>query len=659
MHGVSEIYFRAAGTSRALDELLRDVLGELDQRACRAWQRRGEGQIDGRPVGALDQRVRAGERVHLDWPGRDPRVLPSQQSDHFVALVPAPIWPRGVLDLGRGKRSQQVAFEIREIKDGLAELLLSGAALVGRGLLEGLAQAGMPVLGDSWHGGILVAGGVRLRSPAGPLDADSEAGWWPAEPVFPPRVDRDGEPPRFRVSRATARVLARGHPWILPDDETDDAGRHRPGTLVRVVDPGGRVLGLARIEGSGRMAAPHVGCTRGGAGRSRQRQARSKARARTQPERARHRAPLHGGRSRASPAKPRGRPAWKSGSPVRWRSRRSLMRQGAARPERRGLVYTDALRLIHGEADGLPGLAVDRLGPLLRVLLSGRACEALVGRVVDALERCCAPELPTAPPVVQVLQLRDAPAGRLESVSLLRGTAESVTSAGAGGEGGLIVHERGLAFRVDPGLGAPFTPRPGVGLYLDQRENRERLVSHARRGGRWLNLFAHTGAFSLALLAAGAGEVVSVDLSAAWLRWLDENLTLNLDAGVDASRHRSIRRDGRRYLGELPESERFDGIVLDPPTAAAAGRRFWSVQRDLEPLIGEALARLAPGGVLLVCRNERGARRKLGEEVERAAASRRVRLRARRPAGPGADFPSLAGFPEGDSFVGVLAQRDD
>ena len=220
-----------------------------------------------------------------------------------------------------------------------------------------------------------------------------------------------------------------------------------------------------------------------------------------------------------------------------------------------------------------------------------------------------------------------------------------------------VVHERGLAFRVEAGLAEPQIARPGFGLYLYQRENRARLARRARRGGRWLNLFAHTGAFSVALLAAGADEVVSVDLSGAYLTWLEENLALNAQRGVDPGRHQAVRKDGRRYLDALPGRERFDGIVLDPPTAAAAGRRFWSAGRDLAPLIGEALGRLSPGGSLLVCRNTHAARRSLEQEVVSAARERRIAIEAPEPAGPGPDFPRLRGFREGDAFQGLIVRR--
>jgi 23S rRNA (cytosine1962-C5)-methyltransferase len=336
---------------------------------------------------------------------------------------------------------------------------------------------------------------------------------------------------------------------------------------------------------------------------------------------------------------------------VEARVARALERRGALLAPAAGAPQTDAFRLIHGEADGLPGLAIDRLGPLLRVLVSGRASEGFEGRVVDAVAAALTPTLGAEPPVVRVVHLRDRPPGALRAVELVRGKLPPDALAA---DGRVRVRERGLSFWVDPGLARPEQPSPGAGLFLDQRENRERLARLARLGGRWLNLFAHTGAFSAALLAAGAQEVWSVDLSAAWLRWLDENLASN---GLDDARHRAVKGDGRRVLERLDPELRFDGIVLDPPTAAAAGRRFWSVRRDLPVLVEAALARLAPDGALLVCRNDRGSRGGLAALVETAARTGGVHLAGVEPAGPGADFPALAGFPEGAPFEGVLAHR--
>jgi 23S rRNA (cytosine1962-C5)-methyltransferase len=449
----------------------------------------------------------------------------------------------------------------------------------------------------------------------------------------------------WKVSRASVSALRRGHPWILSDDETEDPRRYAAGTIVRVRAPGVPSPGLARIDGPERIAA-RLWCDETG-----------------------RKGPFVGD---------------------------VAQRVAAALARRRGLLEldaaqrpTDAFRLIHGEADGLPGLAVDRLGPLLRVLVTARGALGLAEPVTAALRRTLAARLGAPPPVVMVEHLGGA-AGPGARVRWLRagepGAAQSraesaradqqtedpcaagadVEAEGRGERAGwieaaeageLIVRERGLRFRVDPGLREPDNPRPGVGLYFDQRENRARLARHASRGGRWLNLFAHTGAFSVALLAAGAEQVVSVDLSAAYLSWLEENLALNADHRVDAARHESIRQDGRRYLDELPRGERFDGIVLDPPTAAAAGRRFFSARKDLSPMVAAALRALAPGGWLLLCRNERRAKTSLEEQVREQARGCGVALQNVTDAGPGPDFPRLRGFPEGDSFVGVIAQR--
>jgi 23S rRNA (cytosine1962-C5)-methyltransferase len=423
--------------------------------------------------------------------------------------------------------------------------------------------------------------------------------------------------PVYRVSQATARVLGRGHPWILPDAESDDPAQWAPGTSVRVVGPRGVDLGLARVEGPGPIAA----------------------------------------RIWARP----GTPVLDEGAEVAARvnralaHRRGLVGRGSARRQLAGRPHTDALRLLHGEADGLPGVFVDRLGPVLRVLLTGRACASLVDPAVEAVHAAGA--WPGGPgEVIEVLhwsaaQRRTGPGVAWRSEPDPAWLAETFDARGR-----FRVHEGGLRFQVDPGLGDPERPRPGVGLFLDQRENRARLGALAGGGGDWLNLFAHTGAFSLALLAGGARRVVSVDLSGAYLAWLGDHLALNPELGDLAARHASVRHDGRRYLATRPAAERFDGIVLDPPTAAGAGRRFWSVRRDLAPLVDEALGRLRPGGWLLVCRNQRRARGSLADLVEGAARRASVRLSTLEDAGPGADFPRRKAFPEGDAFRGVLAR---
>jgi 23S rRNA (cytosine1962-C5)-methyltransferase len=508
----------------------------------------------------------------------------------WIALVPALPWREG--------RAEGFAYETEEEQGGVARLRLRLAGATPEAVRAWLAAAGAPVLGDLAHGGILVAGGLRL-APAG------EVLPFPDEAVFPPAAPAaEGA---LRISAGTARVLARGHPWVIADRETERGDRFAPGTLVALRSADGRSHGLARSEGARDLAA-RVWSREGVGKRSAQRGAAERS------------------------------------ASIEERVARALARRRALLDADSG---TDAVRLLHGEADALPGLAVDRLGPLLRVLVSGRAALPLRERVVAALLAAKLPGLAPDPPVVEVMHLRERPPGALACVRVVSGAREAIPDP-------LLVREGALRFRVESGLAEPTRPHPGVGFFLDQRDNRARLAAHAARGGRFLNLFAHTGGFSAALLAGGADEVWSVDLSAPYLAQLEENLARS---GLAHARHHTVRREARRFLDELDPALRFEGVVIDPPTAAAAGRRFWSVRRDLEPLAAAALARLAPGGFLLLTRQDRAGRGRLEQLLAAAAASARVRLAAVGPAPPGADFPALAGFPEGAPFEAALATR--
>jgi 23S rRNA (cytosine1962-C5)-methyltransferase len=576
--------FRAPGSRLSLAELVARAFPGLEVSALEKLVDSGAISIAGGPARKLKTRVQPGCLVEVRSPAQVPLC---EASGPWRVLVPAFPWRAGRLEARRGPgrgRAGEVGFERVDERDGVADLLVSGAA---DDVRVALADAGHPLLGDTEHAGILVAGGLRLvSSEGGPPSL-----WWPEEPVFPGK--RSDEAPLLEVSEATRRILSRGHPWVLRDDETGDPSRFAAGTRVVMAGPAGEALGVAHVEGSGRLTA---------------------------------RVWVALGADDAS---------------VEARVAAALKRRNALLDAKQ----TDAYRLVHGEADRLPGLFVDRLGPLLRVLVTSAGTRTYRRRALDAVVGGLETRLGGNPLVIEVLHLRDRPAGELECTRVMRGDASSLESK-------LIVHEAGVRYRVDLGLERPQRASPGVGLYLDQRDNRERLLA-STNGGRLLNLFAHTGAFSVAWLAAGRGQAVSVDLSAAYLRWLEENLRLN---GLDASRHSSVKQDSRRFLEALGPDERFDAIVLDPPTAAAAGRRFWSIAKELPSLVACALRHLSPGGALLVSRNDRR-RAQLRELVLQAAKKNAVSLVDVRRAGPGIDFPRLSGFPDGDPFSAVIARR--
>ncbi len=615
---MTTLRFRLPGRVQPLSAWLAALLPAIDRIQRRRLIEEGCVRLDGRVVDRASFDCPPGAMIEIQ---DVPELLSSSGSGsgseegthrNWQAIVDRPPWPSGAIEVGPGR---VLEFIRGELHGELACLSLSGEACRAVDVCEALARASMPVVGDLVRGGLGVAGGPRL-APLEPSSSGPALDWpdeetWRAEAEDDRSRDESGSGVgELLVSRETGRALRSGHPWILADDASDPATRFCPGALVRVVERGAGPVGWAHVEATPRLAAR----------------------------------------------------LWAAGDLTRREIPSVEARVARAIARRRALLVdsdtrrTNAYRLIHGEGDGLPGLFVDRLGPLLRVLVSGWASEGFRERALAAL-RMQLPMTPEGSPwsVLELLHGRRPGASRVDRVRWIEGGPEAIEQAGFGVTRAMfLVEERGLRFAVDPGWDAPRRTRPGYGLFVDQRDNRDRLAGYAAGGGRWLNLFAHTGAFSVALLAAGAEQVVSVDLSGAYLERLESNLAANTDRGVEPARHRTVRGDVRRYLEELDPSETFRGIVIDPPTAAAAGRRFWSVKQDLEPLLRLAIDRLEPGAVLLVTQNRTGPPLGLDRVLERTLERAYRGFSSLEPAPAGPDHPSLKGFPEGDSFEGWL-----
>ncbi|MEN9578951.1 MAG: hypothetical protein RJA70_1960 [Pseudomonadota bacterium] len=160
----------------------------------------------------------------------------------------------------------------------------------------------------------------------------------------------------------------------------------------------------------------------------------------------------------------------------------------------------------------------------------------------------------------------------------------------------LQVTENGLALqvRLDDGI--------STGIFLDQRDSRSLLRQHCA-GGRVLNLFCYTGAFSVAAAAGRAASVTSIDSSATALRRLDANIGLN---SQEKATHRLLKADALEWLGRaLRRGERYDWIVLDPPSFSSRGKETFSVARQYRELAEACIGLLAPGGRLLAVTNHR------------------------------------------------------
>jgi 23S rRNA (guanine2445-N2)-methyltransferase / 23S rRNA (guanine2069-N7)-methyltransferase len=148
-----------------------------------------------------------------------------------------------------------------------------------------------------------------------------------------------------------------------------------------------------------------------------------------------------------------------------------------------------------------------------------------------------------------------------------------------------------------------FTDYLDTGLFLDHRPTRAR-IRELSKGKRFLNLFAYTCTASVFAAAGGAVATTSVDLSRTYLDWAKRNLELN--GFRDSSRHKLLQEDVVEWLA-LPVRERYDLIFLDPPTLSRSKRMSGEldVQRDHVQMIHGALARVAPGGLLIFSTNYR------------------------------------------------------
>ena len=142
-----------------------------------------------------------------------------------------------------------------------------------------------------------------------------------------------------------------------------------------------------------------------------------------------------------------------------------------------------------------------------------------------------------------------------------------------------------------------------TGLFADHRETRT-LVAQDAAGKTAANLFAYTGAFTVALAVGGAKSTVSVDTSTAYLGWLADNLALNEVAGPQ---HTSAQMDVRLWLDwARRHDQRFEVVVCDPPSFSERNDQSFDVQRDHRELVKACLAVLRPNGVLwFSCNHQR------------------------------------------------------
>lgn len=302
-----------------------------------------------------------------------------------------------------------------------------------------------------------------------------------------------------------------------------------------------------------------------------------------------------------------------------------------ALPELRDLR---ALRLVHGESDGLPGVVADRYADTLVIQLTSAGAEAWREPLVDALQAGtgCACVFERSDGEVRGLE------GLPERAGLLRGHLPDP----------LVIDERGMRYEVDV-VGGHKT-----GFYLDQRDNR-RLIGELAAGRAMLNCFCYSGGFSLQAAKGGASSVLSIDSSAQALALARSNAQRN---GVADGRCEWLEADVFAALRRLRDQGRhFDLIVLDPPKfapTAAHAERAARAYKDINLL---AFKLLTSGGLLMSFSCSGGISRELFQKIVAGAAlDAGVTGRILRHLGGGADHPVALSFPEGEYLKGLLCQ---
>lgn len=386
-------------------------------------------------------------------------------------------------------------------------------------------------------------------------------------------MNRSAVPEVVLAERQAAERIARGHPWVWRNSVSRGLDRLDAGDEVQVVAPDGSPIG----------------------------------------------------RGLADPESPIAVRLWTSGrepiSTALWRERA----QRAARL--RTLLFADArtsaYRVVHGEGDRMPGLVIDRYGPVAVVRSDGSAVASRLADLTDAFW----PALDSSG--VRTLVQRLGARGTAPRLQLLRGPPPSDT---------VQVREHGVPFIVDVAHGQK------TGAFLDQRDNRRR-VGEIAAGRRVLNLFSYAGGFSIHAALGAARHVTSVDVAAAAHATAQLNFRA---AGLDPAAHAFVVADVRTFLEAAREGRQtWDLIVSDPPSFAPnerSVRRALAAYRSLHRACAEVLS---DDGLLCAasCSSHIDADSFLSTLDASALGGRQLKLLELRGAGP--DHPSLPAFPEG------------
>ncbi len=301
---------------------------------------------------------------------------------------------------------------------------------------------------------------------------------------------------------------------------------------------------------------------------------------------------------------------------------------------------TDAFRLVHGEADFLPGVVVDLYGAWAVVKLYSAGLAAHRAMILEALWKQI--------PHLQGIVGRDSPVRDDEDQRTENSSATIL--GGKAAPRPLHILENGARFAVDLQGGQK------TGFFLDQRENRA-LVRQWATGRRVLNCFCYSGGFSVNAGLGGALQIFSVDQDEAAIALARENFSLN---GLEPAAHDFLAADVFKLLESLRQEKRtFDLVMLDPPAFAKNQKAVEAAVAGYASLNRQALALVAPGGLLFTASCSARVSAEAFEMAVREGArnaSAEVTVLAQRFQPP--DHPIRLEFPEGRYLKLLVLQKE-
>ncbi len=342
--------------------------------------------------------------------------------------------------------------------------------------------------------------------------------------MTPTSSDSAATRPAIRLQKGRSRRLRAGHPWVFSNeiDMTAEAKALPAGSLVTLVDAGDERLGVATFNPHSLIAARLLD------------------------------------RDAATTVDEDFLAA----------------RLGRALALRQALFADPCYRLVHSEADGLPGLIVDRYGDVVTVQANTAGMERLEPLLLAALERVLAPEA--------VVMRNDSPVRGLEGLALGLRVAKGEVA------GPVELLENGARFAADLAHGQK------TGWFYDQRDNRA-FVARLARGRRVLDLYTYAGGFAVQAALAGAAAVVAVDRSAESLELAERSAALN-GVAVEA-----VRAEAFAEMARLAAAgERFGVVVADPPAFVKSRKDLAAGAKGYRKMTRLAAALVEPQGFLFV-----------------------------------------------------------